>query len=94
MGYNDEIRMIKMKLNAMIEENEKLKGSFKLLQSMNESLQIDCKKKADEAKKYKKAFDDIFVNNIGNKWEEFSDDERNKMSLDQKIGRASCRERV
>ena len=85
MGYNDEIRMIKMKLNAMIEENEKLKGSFKLLQSMNESLQIDCKKKADEAKKYKKAFDDIFVNNIGNKWEEFSDDERNKMSLDQKI---------
>ena len=73
MGYAEEIRILKMKLNAMIEENAKLKGSQKAVQSINEELRESYKDANEKADIYKDAFDNIFFKNINpNEWEEYS----------------------
>ena len=83
MGYADEIRVLKMKLNAMIEENAKLKGSQQVVQSMNEELRVSYRNANEKADIYKDAFDNIFFKNINpNEWDEYKEKwkEKNKYS--------------
>lgn len=74
-----------MKMNALREQNEKLQGSIKILKATNEDLSVTCERLDKEKKKWKDAFETIFTNNIGARWEEFEDKQKNKMSVDDKI---------
>lgn len=72
-------------MNALREQNEKLQGSIKILKATNEDLSVTCERLDKEKKKWKDAFETIFTNNIGARWEEFEDKQKNKMSVDDKI---------
>lgn len=76
---------MKMKMNALREQNEKLQGSIKILKATNEDLSVTCERLDKEKKKWKDAFETIFTNNIGARWEEFEDKQKSKMSVDDKI---------
>ena len=85
MAYNIEYMELTKKYNTLREQNEKLLGSIKILQATNEELATTLKKIEGEKKKYKDAFEDLFINNVGNAWELISEEKRNKMSVGDKI---------
>lgn len=85
MPFNSEISELKRRYNILREQNEKLQGSIKVLQATNENLSVTVAKIKEEKEKFKKAFETIFISNIGNAWEQYSDSQKQEMSIDQKI---------
>lgn len=85
MTIDAEVRDLRMRLNSLREQNEKLQGSIKSLQATNENLQLTIETTKEKANQYKKAFEEVFIHNIGNGWERFSDEQKAKMSLSDKV---------
>ena len=85
MTIDAEVRDLRMRLNSLREQNEKLQGSIKSLQATNENLQLTIEATKEKANQYKKAFEEVFIHNIGNGWERFSDEQKAKMSLSDKV---------
>ena len=86
VGY-EEYYAMRQRLMSYEEQNQKLQGTIRHLQAVNESLQIDNKEWEKKCKEYKDAFDDVFLKNIGNAWERYSDEEKKKInsSLKKKV---------
>lgn len=80
--FEDEI---KKRYSVLVEQAEKLKGSIRILRAQNEQLHSMLKKETEKSKMYKDAFENIFINNIGNAWEVYPDEEKEKMSVEDKI---------
>ena len=85
MAYNAEFLELTKKYNTLREQNERLMGSIKVLQATNEELTSTLKESEKKKKEYKKAFDELFINNIGNAWELYDDKKKDSMSLSDKI---------
>ena len=85
MAYNAEFLELTKKYNTLREQNERLMGSIKVLQATNEELTSTLKESEKKKTEYKKAFDELFINNIGNAWELYDDEKKNSMSLSDKI---------
>ena len=85
MPYNQDSMDLKRRYNVLREQNEKLQGSIKVLQATIEDLTVSQEKTEGEKNRYKKAFEDVFVNNIGNAWEKIPDEQKKGMSLDEKV---------
>ena len=85
MVIDEEVRALRMKLNIFREQNEKLQGSIRSLQATNESLIVTNEQLKEEKKKIQEAFDEIFIHNIGNAWDNFDDKKKKEMSLSDKV---------
>lgn len=85
MAYNMEFLELTKKYNTLREQNERLMGSIKVLQATNEELSSTLKESEKKKTEYKKAFDELFINNIGNAWELYDEAKKNNMSLADKI---------
>ena len=85
MAYNAEFLELTKKYNTLREQNERLLGSIKVLQATNEELASTLKESEKKKTEYKKAFDELFINNIGNAWEVYDEKKKDSMSLSDKI---------
>ena len=83
--FNPEYNELKKRYEMLLEQYQRLQGSFKILEATNEELTATVEKTEKERDKYKKAFDEIFTNNIGDEWEKLTDDERKAMGVDEKL---------
>ena len=83
--YNPEINEIRRRFNVLREQYQKLQGSMKILQATTEELQTNLKKTEKERDDYKKAFEEIFTNNIGDEWEHLPDERKKGMGIDEKL---------
>ena len=77
---------IRIKLNALKEQNDKLIGSMKSLEATNEHLVVTNEKLKEDLAKTKKAFDEVFLKNIGGAWESYDEDKKKRMTLSDKAG--------
>ena len=86
MAIDVEIMMeLRRQFNVLREQNEKLLGSIKVLRATNEDLSVKLEETREERDTYKKAFNKIFINNIGGAWENYDEAKKKAMSLDDKI---------
>lgn len=85
MVIDEEVRALRMKLNIFREQNEKLQGSIRSLQATNESLIVTNEKIKKEKEDIQDAFNEVFIHNIGNAWDNFDDKKKKEMSLSDKV---------
>ena len=85
MAIDVEMMELRRQFNVLREQNEKLLGSIKVLRATNEDLSVKLEETREERDTYKKAFNEIFINNIGGAWENYDEAKKKAMSLDDKI---------
>ena len=83
--FNPELEEIRRRYNILREQYQKLQGSMMVLQATVEEQNTNIEKMGKERDKYKKAFEEIFINNIGNAWEKYPDEEKAKLTVEKKI---------
>ena len=69
-----ELEELKRKYNALLEGYQKLQGIMKATKATADELSSNIKKVEAERDKYKKAFESIFTENIGDSWEQLPDE--------------------
>lgn len=85
MYNNPEVSQLKQRYNVLLEQYQRLQGTIKVLRATTDELSSNMKKTEEERDKYKKAFESIFTENIGDAWEQMPDDEKKGMTVDKKL---------
>ena len=85
MFNNPEISELKRRYNILLEQYQKIQGTIKVLRATADEMTTNIEKTEAERDKYKKAFESIFTDNIGDAWEKMSDEDKKFMTIDKKI---------
>jgi len=85
MYNNPEVNELKQRYSILLEQYQRLQGTIKVLRATADELEINLKKVEEERDKYKKAFESIFTENIGDAWEQMPDEDKKGMTVDKKL---------
>lgn len=66
--YTTNVGELRARYNTLLEQCQKLQGSVKILQATTDELTVNLEKAEKDRDKYKKAFEELFINNIGDEW--------------------------
>lgn len=83
--YTTNVGELRARYNTLLEQCQKLQGSVKILQATTDELTVNLEKAEKDRDKYKKAFEELFINNIGDEWEHIPEDQKAKMTIDNKL---------
>lgn len=85
MSLADEYKMLERRFLSARQQIEHLQSNVRILKSSNDDLADRAEALQKEAKQYKKAFDEIFIHNVGASWDNIPPQEREKMGINEKI---------
>lgn len=85
MGLNEENMRLRMRLNALKEQNDRLIGTVKVLEATNEQLTLKNESLEKLYKEFKDAFDDVFIRNVSDSWARVDDETKRTMKTQDKI---------
>lgn len=85
MSLAEEYKVLERRYLAARQQIEKLQSNIQILTSTNDDLTDISDDLRKQMKEYKKAFEEIFIHHVGASWDNIPPDERDKMSLTQKI---------
>lgn len=85
MGLNEENMHLRMRLNALKEQNDRLIGTVKVLEATNEQLTLKNESLEKLYKEFKDAFDDVFIRNVSDSWARVDDETKRTMKTQDKI---------
>mgnify|MGYP000875427739 CR=1 FL=1 len=79
MGLGEENIRLRMRLNALKEQNDRLIGTVKVLEATNEQLTLKNESLEKSYKEFKDAFEDVFIRNVSDSWAKVDEDTKTKM---------------
>lgn len=85
MGLNEENMRLRMRLNALKEQNDRLIGTVKVLEATNEQLTLKNEALEKLYKEFKDAFEDVFIRNVSDSWARVDDETKRTMKTQEKI---------
>lgn len=85
MGLNEENMRLRMRLNALKEQNDRLIGTVKVLEATNEQLTLKNESLEKLYKEFKNAFEDVFIRNVSDSWARVDDETKRTMKTQEKI---------
>jgi hypothetical protein len=85
MGLGEENIRLRMRLNALKEQNDRLIGTVKVLEATNEQLTLKNESLEKLYKEFKDAFEDVFIRNVSDSWAKVDEDTKSKMKTQDKI---------
>ena len=85
MGLKEENMRLRMRLNALKEQNDRLIGTVKVLEATNEQLTLKNESLEKLYKEFKDAFDDVFIRNVSDSWARVDDETKRTMKTQDKI---------
>ena len=85
MGLNEENMRLRMRLNALKEQNDRLIGTVKVLEATNEQLTLKNESLEKLYKEFKDAFEDVFIRNVSDSWARVDDETKRTMKTQEKI---------
>ena len=85
MGLNEENMRLRMRLNALKEQNDRLIGTVKVLEATNEQLTLKNESLEKLYKEFKDAFEDVFIRNVSDSWARVDDETKQTMKTQEKI---------
>lgn len=85
MSLADEYKVLERRYLSARQQIEKLQSNVRILKSSNDDLADRAEALQKDAKEYKKAFDEIFIHNVGASWDNIPPQERESMGIKDKI---------
>ena len=85
MSLKEENVKLRMRLNALKEQNDRLIGTVKVLEATNEQLTLKNESLEKLYKEFKDAFEDVFIRNVSDSWARVDDEAKKRMKTQDKI---------
>ena len=85
MSLKEENVKLRMRLNALKEQNDRLIGTVKVLEATNEQLTLKNESLEKLYKEFKDAFEDVFIRNVSDSWARVDDETKKRMKTQDKI---------